>query len=444
MATSVRLLRGTETTRGRTRFRAPKRRLSGTAVLNYFPAAELHVSDGAKFGTTNAQSAPGRQVSPGRRIFSSSATFLAALTAGFTLALCGVVQASADSFEDGVRAEVLGDRQSAVAAYRQAAEAGEASAQFALGRLYLRGSDPPQDHAQALEWFEKAATQGNPGAEYELGVMYEGGDGAKRDSVAAAGWFLKSATQGYGPAQIGLAGMFERGAGVSKDLAQAVHWATPEAQRGNVAAQLKLGTLYVEATRQILARGAGLTRVQFHLLMDKIFGPGSWRETGGYRTPARENELRAEGAGTVPVGTLSRHSLGSSGAPGAYDVVVANMSTGEAAARLLSSGMKFKQVFPEGMHGDQGPHLHVEPLSGVISTRAPTVGSSTDALIDEVLSTPGSDDLQSSASDYEHAEYWLQLAARGGSGEALTLLAKLHSNDARKWSPIAWLPGRLR
>ncbi|MDB5465066.1 MAG: hypothetical protein JWP23_3455, partial [Phenylobacterium sp.] len=37
-------------------------------------------------------------------------------------------------------------------------------------------------------------------------------------------------------------------------------------------------------------------RAHFSLVMDSVFGAGRWRETGGYRTPERENELRAQGA----------------------------------------------------------------------------------------------------------------------------------------------------
>jgi hypothetical protein len=96
-------------------------------------------------------------------------------------------------------------------------------------------------------------------------------------------------------------------------------------------------------------------------VMDSVFGAGKWRETGGYRTPARENELRAQGALTVPVGVLSHHSMGRPGAPGAYDLVVEGVSPGQAAAKLRRAGAPFKRLLAEGAHGTQGPHLHLEP-----------------------------------------------------------------------------------
>src|SRR5687767_233881 len=95
--------------------------------------------------------------------------------------------------------------------------------------------------------------------------------------------------------------------------------------------------------------------------MDNVFGRGAWRMTGGYRTPEREDELRAQGAMTVRPGGLSRHSLGRPGAPGAYDLVVNGMSPSEAASRLRAAGAPFARYQPKGAHGTQGPHLHVEP-----------------------------------------------------------------------------------
>jgi hypothetical protein len=83
--------------------------------------------------------------------------------------------------------------------------------------------------------------------------------------------------------------------------------------------------------------------------------------TGGYRTPERENELRAQGALTVPAGVLSRHSTGRPGAPGAYDLVVSGLSPAAAAARLREADAPFRKYFPEGAHGTQGAHLHLEP-----------------------------------------------------------------------------------
>jgi hypothetical protein len=104
--------------------------------------------------------------------------------------------------------------------------------------------------------------------------------------------------------------------------------------------------------------------------MDKVFGSGAWRETGGFRTQAREDELRREGAGTVPLGQISHHSMGTPDAPGAYDIVVPGMTTESAAEKLKSSSDDFSRVIAERSHGGQGSHLHVEPKGGRLAAAA--------------------------------------------------------------------------
>ena len=84
-----------------------------------------------------------------------------------------------------------------------------------------------------------------------------------------------------------------------------------------------------------------------------------------------ENALRRAGAGTVPVGRLSRHSVGAPDAPGAYDAVVAKLSPSAAAAKLKQAGGPFAKVAAERAHGHEGPHLHIE-LASTPARGAPT------------------------------------------------------------------------
>jgi hypothetical protein len=114
----------------------------------------------------------------------------------------------------------------------------------------------------------------------------------------------------------------------------------------------------------------------FSATMDRVFGQGRWRQTGGFRTQAQENALRRRGAGTVAAGHVSLHSIGDQDSPGAYDAVVDHMSPGQAAAKLRRSGAAFSRVVAEGAHGQEGPHLHVELISAV--TRRAAAGSAAD------------------------------------------------------------------
>ncbi|MGN6843432.1 tetratricopeptide repeat protein, partial [Neisseria sp. P0021.S006] len=42
----------------------------------------------------------------------------------------------------------------------QAAEQGNAKAQFSLGKMYYKGEGVRQDYAQAVQWYRRAAEQG--------------------------------------------------------------------------------------------------------------------------------------------------------------------------------------------------------------------------------------------------------------------------------------------
>ncbi|KAG0252301.1 hypothetical protein DFQ27_008154, partial [Actinomortierella ambigua] len=62
----------------------------------------------------------------------------------------------------------------------QAAERGDARAQFNLGTMYDTGRGVEQSDAEAVKWYTKAASQGNPGAQNNLGLMYKNGRGVEQ------------------------------------------------------------------------------------------------------------------------------------------------------------------------------------------------------------------------------------------------------------------------
>jgi TPR repeat protein len=344
------------------------------------------------------------------------------LAVAVSVALACAAGARAATFADGLAAEQRGDLAAAVSAYKEAAGRGEAPAQFALGRMYADGRGEPRDLNQALTLFQSAARQGNPGAEYQLATMMATGDGAPQDKTQAGVWLKKAAAGGFAPAQLKLADLYARGAGVPKDLHQAADWAAKAAAQGDVQAQAVAGRLYVQAWRAGGSGrgGPGMTNADFRAVMDELFGAGAWRETSGYRTRAQENALRAEGAGTVPKGVLSHHSMGAPGRPGAYDVVMRKGSNASAAARLKNSGMAFQRVIVEGQHGPEGPHLHIEPgRTGRASQRAEPAPSVIDAIVNGPAPLSGPD------YDRLNAIYWLGIASAHGSAESRTLLTQM-------------------
>ena len=135
-------------------------------------------------------------------------------------------------------------QQTAVADMRARAEAGDAEAQFRLGRMFLDGDGVSQDHVQSAAWFRKAAAQGHPKAQNNLGSAFANGLGVPRDAAQAVEWYRRAAEQGEMLAQSNLGVMYSDGNGVAQDLAQAAAWYRRAADQGFAPAQFYLGTLY--------------------------------------------------------------------------------------------------------------------------------------------------------------------------------------------------------
>ncbi|WP_278929391.1 tetratricopeptide repeat protein [Pseudomonas qingdaonensis] len=75
--------------------------------------------------------------------------------------------------------------QQALASCQQAAQSGDAQAQYELGEFYYDGKNSPQDLNKALNYFEQASLQGHAEAQYRLGSMFFRGEGVAANNVQA-------------------------------------------------------------------------------------------------------------------------------------------------------------------------------------------------------------------------------------------------------------------
>jgi hypothetical protein len=73
--------------------------------------------------------------------------------------------------------------------YREAAEHGDADAQYEIGDRYKWGVGIHYDHEQAAFWYSKAAQQGHGEAQISLACLYFEGRGVRQDYVEAYFWF---------------------------------------------------------------------------------------------------------------------------------------------------------------------------------------------------------------------------------------------------------------
>lgn len=124
------------------------------------------------------------------------------------------------------------------------AEAGDAEAQFTLGKMYVTGEGVPKDATKAVELFQKSAAQGNVKGQNGLGVLYANGLGVPKDINKAVEYYQKAAAQGYHQAQNNLGSCYANGEGVPKDVAKAIEWYEKAAAQGNASAQTNLGWHY--------------------------------------------------------------------------------------------------------------------------------------------------------------------------------------------------------
>ncbi len=125
----------------------------------------------------------------------------------------------------------------------QAAEKGQAVAQYRLGTLYERGQGVTADPVKAVHWYELSANQGNRKAMHNLAVSYAGGAGGKKNMSEAARWFAKAATLGLADSQFNLAVLYERGDGVPQSLLDAYKWYSIAATTGDAESKQRMNVL---------------------------------------------------------------------------------------------------------------------------------------------------------------------------------------------------------
>jgi uncharacterized protein len=169
--------------------------------------------------------------------------------------LCLLLLASSPlraNLEQGLDAYKRGDFGTALRAFREAAEAGEETAMFSLGFMYLRGEGIEADASQAAHWLRLAAERGIAPAQHSLALLYYEGRGVERNTAVAANYFESAALRGLADAQYNLGVLYSRGDGVAQDWALAQFWHRKAADQGLTESQLALGVM--------LANGFGVAR----------------------------------------------------------------------------------------------------------------------------------------------------------------------------------------
>ena len=127
--------------------------------------------------------------------------------------------------------------------YGKAAAAGLAPAQYRVATLYERGKGVPKNMGAALSWYERAAALGNVRAMHNAAVIAAGNEAGSPDYARAYKWFSMAADHGLKDSQFNLAVLIERGLGTKADAVEALFWYRAAAAQNDADANAKADVL---------------------------------------------------------------------------------------------------------------------------------------------------------------------------------------------------------
>lgn len=165
-----------------------------------------------------------------------------------------------EAYKKGISFDLAGKRIEAAKWFRNAADQGNADAQYYLGQMFRSGQGILQGYSEAARWFRKAAEQGHVLAQYILGLMNSMGQGVPQDLSEAERWFRKAAEQGHDDAQSNLGVMYITGTAVSRDYVLAHMWFILAAISGNETGRQNRDLLTEQMTPQQIAEAQRLAR----------------------------------------------------------------------------------------------------------------------------------------------------------------------------------------
>lgn len=118
-----------------------------------------------------------------------------------------------------------GDTKNAVPLLKQAAELGNAEAQYNLGYCYQEGIEVPKSDSIANTWLLKSAKQGWLNAQFKIAYSYAVGRGITKDDGQAFYWALQCAKQRDPECMFNVVGCYQERIGVIKNIDSSIVWA---------------------------------------------------------------------------------------------------------------------------------------------------------------------------------------------------------------------------
>ncbi len=163
-------------------------------------------------------------------------------------------------YDDGLRAFVGKDYQTAIAQWSDESLQDNPDALFALGVIYFRGIGVAKDRIKGTDYYRRSAELGFSSAQFNLGLAYYSGNGVEKDLKNSRRWWQEAALQGHPVAQYNIGAILWSGNGVKQDQARAMNWFRQAKANGSQDASSFLLTLYAPMYRELNADSLDLAR----------------------------------------------------------------------------------------------------------------------------------------------------------------------------------------
>ncbi len=136
----------------------------------------------------------------------------------------------------------------ALSAAKEAAEKGDAAAQYTYAMYILGGALGYPDYVKVVELLTASADNGNADAMYELGVCYMNGEGVRNNSLKTEELWISAAEKGNVDAMVALGAAYRGGKGIPENPVRCFEMYKKAAEAGSSAGYLHLGICYFNGT----------------------------------------------------------------------------------------------------------------------------------------------------------------------------------------------------
>ncbi|WP_455221138.1 tetratricopeptide repeat protein [Kaarinaea lacus] len=134
-------------------------------------------------------------------------------------------------------------KDSNLALLQREANAGNAEAQYQLGRMYDTGDKLERDRQKAVAWFTRAANQGHAESQYRLAIAYLYGIAVTKNVATGESWLSKAAQQNH-PVATKMLPIYMANRSANMSTSIALSWYLEKVANGDPEGQFGIGNMY--------------------------------------------------------------------------------------------------------------------------------------------------------------------------------------------------------